>query len=75
MRSDQIRKKLRVWSHLLKKSLMEKFIFFVQCKNLIKWSNPTQSDKAMHPDKTIHLKAPAAGNGLTKVKYMATFTI
>ena len=25
---DQILKKLRVWSHLLKKSLMENFIFF-----------------------------------------------
>ena len=24
---DQIRRKLRIWSHLLKKSLMEKFIF------------------------------------------------
>ena len=24
---DQIRKKLRIWSHLLKKSLMENFIF------------------------------------------------
>ena len=24
---DQIRKILRIWSHLLKKSLMEKFIF------------------------------------------------
>ena len=24
---DQIRRKLRVWSHLLKKSLMENFIF------------------------------------------------
>ena len=27
---DQIRRKLRIWSHLLKKSLMENFIF-VQC--------------------------------------------
>ena len=27
---DQIRKKLRIWSHLLKKPLTEKFIFFVQ---------------------------------------------
>ena len=26
---DQIRRKLRNWSHLLKKSLMEKFIFCV----------------------------------------------
>ena len=25
---DQIRRKLRIWSHLLKKSLMEKFIFY-----------------------------------------------
>ena len=27
---DQIRSFLRIWSHLLKKSLMENFIFFVQ---------------------------------------------
>ena len=26
-KSDQIRRKLRIWSHLLKKSLMENFIF------------------------------------------------
>ena len=25
---DQIRRKLRIWSHLLRKSLMENFIFF-----------------------------------------------
>ena len=29
---DQIRKKLRIWSHLLKKSLMENFIFFCAVK-------------------------------------------
>ena len=28
---DQIRRKLRTWSHLLKKSVMEKFIFCVVC--------------------------------------------
>ena len=28
---DQMRRKLRIWPHLLKKSLMENFIFFVQC--------------------------------------------
>ena len=28
---DQIRSKLRIWSHLLRKPLMENFIF-VQCK-------------------------------------------
>ena len=26
-KSDQIRKKLRIWSHLMKKSLMQNFIF------------------------------------------------
>ena len=26
-KSDQIRRKLRIWSHLLKKSLMENFVF------------------------------------------------
>ena len=31
---DQIRKKLRIWSHLLKKSLMENFVFFMQCSDL-----------------------------------------
>ena len=32
---DQIRRKLRIWSHILKKSLIENFIF---CPVLIKWS-------------------------------------
>ena len=27
IKCDQIRRKLRIWSHLLKKSLMENFIF------------------------------------------------
>ena len=30
---DQIRRKLRTWSHLLKKSFMENFIF-VECNKL-----------------------------------------
>ena len=30
---DQIRRKLRIWSHLLKKSLMENFIFCVVYNN------------------------------------------
>ena len=29
---DQIRRKLRIWSHLLEKSLIENFIFFVHCQ-------------------------------------------
>ena len=31
-KSDQIHKKLRIWSRLLKKSLMEHIIFYVQWK-------------------------------------------
>ena len=31
---DQIRNKLRIWSHLLKKSFMENF-FFVQCLKVL----------------------------------------
>ena len=30
---DQIRSFLRIWSHLLKKSLMENFFFFCNCLN------------------------------------------
>ena len=33
---DQIRRKLRIWSHLLKKYLMENFIFV----HLWYWTNP-----------------------------------
>ena len=29
IKCDQIRRKLRIWSHLLKKSLMKNFIFWV----------------------------------------------
>ena len=34
-KQDQVRKKLRIWSHLLKKSLIENIIF---CEVYIKWS-------------------------------------
>ena len=34
---DQIRRKLRIWSHLLKKSIMENFIFCVVFASL-NWS-------------------------------------
>ena len=34
---DQIRRKLRIWSHLLKKSLMENFIFLCSVYLLPKW--------------------------------------
>ena len=33
---DQIRRKLRIWSHLLKKFLMENFIFYAVHKKKIK---------------------------------------
>ena len=32
---DHIRRKLRIWSHLLKKSLMENFIFCAVIKNRV----------------------------------------
>ena len=35
---DQIRRKLHIWSHLLKKSLMENFIF---CAKIIKDLQPS----------------------------------
>ena len=35
---EQIRRKLRIWSHLLKKSLMENFIF---CAGFYKWCTQT----------------------------------
>ena len=35
---DQIRRKLRIWSHLLKKSIMENFIFCVVFASL-NWSS------------------------------------
>ena len=34
---DQIHRKLRFWSHLLKKSLMENFIFCAVCQNSYLW--------------------------------------
>ena len=33
---DQIRKKLRIWSHLLKKCLMENFIFVAVIRDPVK---------------------------------------
>ena len=42
---DQIRRKLRIWSHLLKKSLMENFSFcavkMVKHNQTICWQKPT----------------------------------
>ena len=40
---DQCRRKLRILSHLLKKSLMENFIF-VQCFNVMPLKNQESSD-------------------------------
>ena len=41
---DQIHRKLRIWSHLLKKSLMEKFIFCAVSPVTYKWP------KWIHPE-------------------------
>ena len=34
-KGDQIRRKLRIWSHLLKESLMENFLFLVVNQSLL----------------------------------------
>ena len=36
---DQIRKKLRIWSHLLKKSLMKNFIFCAVSRKMLIYDN------------------------------------
>ena len=43
---DQIRRKLRIWSHLLKKSLMENFIFYVVNKAKVSIELTTASKQA-----------------------------
>ena len=50
-RCEQIRRKLRIWSHLLKKFLTENFIFSALCEPI----NPFQSSVTFHI-KTRHLK-------------------
>ena len=42
----QIRRKLQIWSHLLKKSLMEKFIFCaVEVGDFVSICNPAQVEE------------------------------
>ena len=41
---DQIRRKLRIWSHLLKKSLIENFIFYA----VLHWWDPVFAKTAEH---------------------------
>ena len=48
-RCDQIRKKLLIWSHLLKKSLLEKFIFCAR-KCLHKTFRKKNSNHVIHTD-------------------------
>ena len=53
---DQIRRKLQVWSHLLKKSLMKKFIFCVILSPEM-YSKPCQTSKMdFFKQKTLHLR-------------------
>ena len=50
---DQIRSFLRIWSHLLKKSLMEKFIFCAFSAHALFFSHTISQDKI---DKLIHFQ-------------------
>ena len=50
---DQIRRKLQIWSHLLKKSLMENFVFCALWL-MRKLLNPFQTSVAFHIE-TSHL--------------------
>ena len=49
---DQIRSFLRIWSHLLKKSVMENFIFYA-----VSHSSTVSSKKKYHPDARAETKA------------------
>ena len=49
---DQIRKKLRTWSDLLKKSLMENFI--ILCNECVKLN--VQRDKMKRHKRTVDIK-------------------
>ena len=44
---NQIRRKLRIWSHLLKKSLMKNFIFLCSVNGLLETVNDMHSDKIL----------------------------
>ena len=46
---DQIRRKLRIWSHLLKKSIMENFIFCTVIQEAV--SNISITEKSYIPKK------------------------
>ena len=59
---DQIRRILRIWSHLLKKSLMENFIFcavFVRLLLIFRFKITNNKNKTtiMHKDKNIQYKS------------------
>ena len=50
---EQIRRKLRIWSHLLKKSLMENFIFSaVKCQP-VPWNSTLSSIKAFETSSRV----------------------
>ena len=59
---DQIRRKLQIWSHLLKKSLMGIFIFCA-VHNMLKWSSPegfskSSASSAQVPEYLSALRGP-----------------
>ena len=47
---DQIRRKLRIWSHLLKKSLMENFIFCA-----VSWTKNSGKKKEFQKTKDLEV--------------------
>ena len=48
IKCDQIRRKLRIWSHLLKNSLMENLIFCAVCDKTVKCSKRNNYAKNWH---------------------------
>ena len=54
---DQIRKKLQIWSHLLKKSLMENFIFVAVICTVGTCSNCSDATIIKYPEKSFLLGA------------------
>ena len=75
IKCDQIRRKLRIWSHLLKKSLVENFIFcamhFLSWHHDSSFRQNTQEDNKIHYQvKQGHIEKP---NRTSKMKPLTIF--
>ena len=68
IKCDQIRRKMRVWSRLLKKSLMGNFIFCVVMGQVIKFgtkqSNQAKLDRIIKPTANALFPGGRLGTGL-----------